>query len=779
MSGELAMARIVLTLVCSLVAIGCGRSSLIGTSSQCPAGRLPDGSCVPMPDMTVPDLGDGGGGDMPDAGDPCADPNNCLLPICVGDPRCHVPGTEICNNCIDDNDNGLIDCADPQCFNFPGCEAGHTCDPNHVDCSDPQCACGPLCKDLKCMPTVDFGTLAPTGSTSTRMVDTTGTKDVTMTPCAPGGAGMVVGKFTLTGAAAVVLSYSQGKGEDHVFGIFQAGTGQVCGAAPIANACYDPKSAATGKHTYLINGAGEYYVIVQPFEPAGQGPLTVTLSTGCPGTVEICDNGVDDNCNGLVDCADPQCVSAPNCVAQECKPDFNVGAVVVDAPGKMVSFDTTSADVENNVSCDAATGGKDVVVRFTLKETAGIELQWDQTGDHVVALMRTPSPGHPCDFNQLSCYDPSGRTTDTVAWQEQPAGDYLFIFKATRPGAEGHIDATISAFKTRSLCKNPDDCAKPECFGINGCTGPYCMPNVELGQMNVGDSKTVSLDVATDGITGYKTSCGKGGGKGMVVQLTVPHPGSSGGVGIGFDCTQTGDQVLDLYAQTAPRDLCDANELVCADPKSLPFGCGYEVPNLQPGTYNVIVEGFAAGTEGTVQLTLSIVDDRQIIDCSQPGACSNRQCYTSQYCTKNKCRADQTINPMPLDGSQLFELVQTAGSTNHAKVPCATTPGGNAAVIGLFLTAAADLTLSWQQIGNHDFALYTDTGPIAPCDAGTVVQCQKGTGLNQSGSTKWINVPQGQYWLVVGADAPDMTGDGGTMQSSGSVDIALSGTTHK
>ena len=28
------------------------------------------------------------------------------------------------------------------------------------------------------------------------------------------------------------------------------------------------------------------------------------------GTVEICDNGVDDNCNGLVDCADPQCQNA-------------------------------------------------------------------------------------------------------------------------------------------------------------------------------------------------------------------------------------------------------------------------------------------------------------------------------------------------------------------------------------------------------------------------------------------------------------------------------------
>ena len=773
------MTRVAFVVLLSVGTLGCGRSSLTGTSPfDCPPELLrANGTCGIGPDMTP--LTDGGrhrdgGVDLGDGGDACADKRNCTLPECVGDPRCHLPGTEICNNCIDDNDNGLVDCADPQCVSFPGCQPGHSCDPKSVDCSDPRCACGPLCRDRKCMPTVDFGTLNPSGSSSTRMVSTVGTKDVTTTPCAPGGAGMVVGKFTLTGAAAVMLTYTQGKGEDHVFGIFQAGTNQSCGANPIEQACFDPKSATMGSHTYVIGAPGEYYVIVQPFEPAGQGPVTVTLSTGCAGTVEICNNGVDDNCNGLIDCADPQCANAPNCANQECKPDFNVGALVVDGPSHMVSFDTSKADVENNLTCEAAPGGKDVVVRFTLKETAGILLRWDQAGDHVVGLMKTPAPGAPCDFNQVSCYDPAARTQDTVAWTHQPAGDYLFIFKSTKPGLEGHIDATISAFHDRQLCSNPADCGDPACFGVNGCTGPYCMPDVQLGQMTVGESRTVKLNVAQNGIAGYKTSCAKGGGKGMVVQLEVPTPGMSGGFGIGFDCTQTGDHVIDLFAQTAPRDLCDANERVCADPKALPFGCGYEVPNLQPGSYNVVVEGFTAGSEGAVNLTLSIVDDRQLVDCSQPGACSNRQCFTSQYCTHAHCRADQTIDPMPLDGSQLFELVQTAGAGSHANVPCATTPGGNTAVVALFLTAAADLTVSWQQVGNHDFALYTDIGAVAPCDAGTVVQCTKGSGLNLSGATSWTNLPQGRYWLVVGADAPDST-----TQSSGSVDIALRGVPHK
>jgi hypothetical protein len=157
-----------------------------------------------------------------------------------------------------------------------------------------------------------------------------------------------------------------------VFGIFVAGTNQPCGANPIENACYDPKSATSGSHSYVLGQAGEYYVITQAFEPAGQGPVTVTLSTGCAGKVEICNNGVDDNCNGLIDCADPECLSAPNCVTQECTPDLNVGALVVNGPGQTVSFDTTNAGAQNNLTCTAATGGRSVVVRFTLKEKAGV-----------------------------------------------------------------------------------------------------------------------------------------------------------------------------------------------------------------------------------------------------------------------------------------------------------------------------------------------------------------------------------------------------------------------
>ena len=74
--------------------------------------------------------------------------------------------------------------------------------------------------------------------------------------------------------------------------------------------------------------------------------------------------------------------------------------------------------------------------------------------------------------------------------------------------------------------------------------------------------------------------------------------------------------------------------------------------------------------------------------------------------------------------------------------------------------------------GNHDFAIYTDDGQLLPCDAGTNLLCVKSNNVG-SGTADFMNVPQGKFYLVIAADAPD-----GMTQSSGSVSIAISGTPH-
>jgi hypothetical protein len=806
----------VLFAVALLSPASCGRSGFLGGSStDCPSGTVnEDGTCGnDLGGDGGHDFGDGfvtcqqcstGGCDQPgccacqacsgalfcqhmdmkgdagDAGDPCATKADCMKPECLGDPRCHVLGTEICNNGIDDDDNGLIDCQDPACASFPGCQI-KVC-PNPPDCTLPICVKEPACQDLRCHPTVDFGTLAKMGSSVTKTVNTTGTTDVVVTPCAPGGGGMVVGEFTLSDTTDVALAFTQQKGEDHVFGLFRAGVNQPCNSTPVT--CYDPKGAVSGTNPFPQLEAGHYYIITQAFTPAAQGPVTVTLST--PNMPEICNNGIDDNGNGLIDCQEASCATAPNCINQECNVDINLGALVVNGPGKTASFTTTTADAENNLTCQGKAGGKDVVVRFTLQETAGILVDWSQTGDHVLALVKLPDPGQPCDVNQISCYDPSGRMMDAVAFGEQPPGDYAIIWKALQPGDEGSVSATISAYRNRQqeLCHNGIDddgnglidCQDPACVGVAGCSAPYCQPNVNLGTMMVGDSKSAMLDIKNNGQAGYVASCSKGGAKGMVVQLTIA---GSTGISLGFDCTETGDHVLALYQAGGPRDKCDFSELVCADPKILPFGCGYAIPNLDPGTYNVIAEGYQAGSEGTMDLTLTVAEDRVLeicnngIDDDMDGFtdCADRKCATNPICAAVACRPDDQINPMPLTGQNVFRLVQTANNGVQAKLPCATTPGGQTAVIAVTLTAKANLSLQWNQIGNHDFAVFTNDGQLLPCDGGSLLACGQSGGA-PSGMLSFSNVPQGKVFVVIAGDAPDTAMN----QFSGSVSISLSGT---
>jgi len=78
---------------------------------------------------------------------------DCADPDCTGAPAC-APAVEICNNTIDDDGDSLVDCADPDCNGANGCEFGTelTCNDafdndadGDIDCADLDCAGDPAC----------------------------------------------------------------------------------------------------------------------------------------------------------------------------------------------------------------------------------------------------------------------------------------------------------------------------------------------------------------------------------------------------------------------------------------------------------------------------------------------------------------------------------------------------------------------------------------------------------------------------------------------------------
>jgi hypothetical protein len=733
---------------------------------------------------------------------------DCKDPFCAGSKDCVRPGQEICNNNIDDNDNGLIDCADPECFNSPFClvfpdlggadlsqvdlsqkdaatdggkDAGMDlgpvdlalppdlmpplCDPINPNCADPRCKDNPKCIVLACMPEIDFGVIAPMDAKVTRVFDTTSATRTFSTCAFPGGTALV-GQFTLTTTASVRLDFTQQMGAAHVVDVFRAGTLQACDANPLF--CLQAGQAPSATHSFAGLAPGVYYVIVQSY-PGTQGATTVTLSTASSTKPEICNNGVDDDGNGLIDCADPACFTSPICIGTECNPDINLGALVVGAPGIPVSFDTHTGMNRYHPTCAGTSTGNDRVVRFTLKETAGILVQWNQSGNHVFGLFTEAASGLACDALQSSCYPTEGGGGGTVAFSPRAPGQYVFIFKSTDPSTEGVLNLVISSYKNsgQEICNNGIDddgnglidCQDPACLGVPGCTAPLCLFDINLGDFSWGTQKMVTLDTTT-GTDYYKTTCARGSGKEKIIRLRLTQP-----MALGFNCTETGSHVLQLGAQLQPLDPCDAHEFNCADPSILPFGCNFAMPNIQPGLYNIIVAAFQAGEEGVVNLTLTGIQENIAeicdngIDDDKDGFtdCADKKCVTSPLCVKFQCRPDQKLGVLPLTGATTTTVVQTSMSGSDQTIPCVTTQGGNDEVVDFQLPAKADLTIMWAQAGNHDFSLFTNDSDLLACDAGTRVSCTSSMGM-PTGTISLPGVAQGKYHLIVKADKPGSEG---------------------
>jgi hypothetical protein len=343
---------------------------------------------------------------------------------------------------------------------------------------------------------------------------------------------------------------------------------------------------------------------------------------------------------------------------------------------------------------------------------------------------------------------------------------------------EGKIWVSLTAYANRGveICDNGIDddgnrlvdCDDPACFGLGACGAPMCTPDGDLGNIDIGTKVTVHVDL-TSATEVYKTDCGKGDGRGRAYHVNLLSP-----MELDFFCTQTGDQVLQISSQLGPLDLCDAHVTTCADPAVLPSGCNFGVPSLQPGSYYILVQAFAAGKEGTVDLTLRGASQRILeicnngIDDDGDGAidCNDRKCATDPTCASVRCRPDKQLGLLAIDGSTVSATVQTAGAVDDQKSStCVAGVGGADSVVGFTLPGKTDLTIAWAQVGNHALVLYQGDNAQVPCEANALVDC-KATANASTGSYVLKGLAAGKYYLVVDADKAGSEG-GVILQLSG------------
>ncbi len=216
------------------------------------------------------------------------------LTISLADPQ----GREICGNGSDDDHDGASDCGDLDCLGLEQCSGSG------------------------CSPDMDLGGMGVGDWLNSGTVDLRHEGADDNLSCLDFGADDMVLSFSITEDSTdahlfVHYDQSMNDGGDAVLGLFfPGGDGTACDAAE--NRCADLLGRPVGRVDFGNLPMGTYFLIVKA-RTGFAGKIDLGLSF-TPIGAEICDNGLDDNGDGAIDCTDTLCSQAENCVVEQCEP---------------------------------------------------------------------------------------------------------------------------------------------------------------------------------------------------------------------------------------------------------------------------------------------------------------------------------------------------------------------------------------------------------------------------------------------------------------------------
>ena len=189
--------------------------------------------------------------------------------------------SEDCTNGVDDDSDGLVDCADPDCSFDAACQGPDACESAGT---------------LTCGASINDTTVGGPSTFDSYSCLNQGTEDGPERgyELAMSAGTQVTATLTPTGAGDLDL-------------FLLPPTGASCG--PMS--CLDASlNSNTDPETLSFTmPAGGAFLVVETYST----PSSFTLAVTCAGQVELCSNGVDDDGDGAVDCADSDCVNDPVC----------------------------------------------------------------------------------------------------------------------------------------------------------------------------------------------------------------------------------------------------------------------------------------------------------------------------------------------------------------------------------------------------------------------------------------------------------------------------------
>ncbi|MBU1220768.1 trypsin-like serine protease [Myxococcota bacterium] len=356
--------------------------------------------------------------------------------------------TEICTNGIDDDGDGQIDCNDSDCASNPACQTTDTaCD--HVI-------------TVSCNDSVNSTTASGAYTAFSSYNCLNGwTED---------GPERIY-ELDLNTGADVTITLSSGSTNDLDLLILSGSCGtQTCEGGSAEQAGTDEVIQ------FNYDGSNTFFAVVETYE----NPGAFTLSVECTGgTVqENCTNGVDDDADGAVDCADSECASHSACQTSS---ENCTNGVDDDGDGLV---DCNDPNCASSPACQAASENC----------TNGVDDDGDGLIDCADADCATLS----------SCTERVEDCDNGIDDDGDGAIDCFDVDCSGQPNC-GTLTSEICNNGTDDDADGFADCADPDCRTFSGCNS-----NPEICNNNIDDDGDGFVDCNDSDCSSF-AGCGSGG----------------------------------------------------------------------------------------------------------------------------------------------------------------------------------------------------------------------------------------------------------------------------